>query len=231
MSGVILVTRTQPGAAAQAEALRAAGFEARLCPVLEIECRDPDASISGAFDAFFFMSTHAVRCGLGHVREHIGGAPCFAVGAATANALRAQGVTATRPAGGESTEGLLALPQLQRLEGSRIAIVRGEGGREKLAAELEARGARVACIDVYRRVRAKLGSADLARVEQVIIGSGDGLRAFADLVGHRRDVELIVPSQRVAEMARELGFERLLVSDGASDDAVISCLRSRGPHG
>lgn len=233
MSGVILVTRTEPGGAAQAEALRAAGFRAEICSVLDIECCEYNPPPLTAPDAVFFMSVHAVRCGLSHIREQMGGTRCFAVGAATADALGKEGIVAQYPKADERTEGLLALPELAQLQGFRVVIVRGEGGREKLGVELEARGASVECLDVYRRVRVTPKAVDLERVDTVIIGSGDGLRAFADMVNlaGRREVELVVPSERVADIARELGFERLCVSDGASDRAVISCLRSRGAHG
>ncbi len=233
MSGVILVTRTEPGASVQAKALHDAGFESRICPLLGVECCEVPRSRARTPDIVFFMSVHAVRCGLGHVRSSLGAARCFAVGRATADALRAEGIESRVPEAGESTEGLLALPELREVSGSRIVIVRGEGGREKLAEELEARAAQVECLDVYRRVRNHPRMMDLQDADTVVIGSGDGVRALADLVAMdgRGELNLIVPSKRVADVALELGFATLSISDGASDEAVISCLKSRDQRG
>lgn len=233
MSGVILVTRTEPGASVQAKALHDAGFESRICPLLGVECCEVPRSRARTPDIVFFMSVHAVRCGLGHVRSSLGAARCFAVGRATADALRAEGIESRVPEAGESTEGLLALPELREVSGSRIVIVRGEGGREKLAEELEARAAQVECLDVYRRVRNHPRMMDLQDANTVVIGSGDGVRALADLVAMdgRGELNLIVPSKRVADVALELGFATLSISDGASDEAVISCLKSRDQRG
>lgn len=233
MSGVILVTRTEPGASVQAKALHDAGFESRICPLLGVECCEVPRSRARTADIVFFMSVHAVRCGLGHVRSSLGAARCFAVGRATADALRAEGIESRVPEAGESTEGLLALPELREVSGSRIVIVRGEGGREKLAEELEARAAQVECLDVYRRVRNHPRMMDLQDADTVVIGSGDGVRALADLVAMdgRGELNLIVPSKRVADVALELGFATLSISDGSSDEAVISCLKSRDQRG
>lgn len=241
MSGVIVVTRTEPGALVQAEALRAAGFESRVCPLLSVQCCEAPRLSVGTPDIVFFMSVHAVRCGLGHVRNSLDAARCFAVGRATADALRAEGIESRVPETGESTEDLLALPELREVSDANIVIVRGEGGREKLAEELEARAAQVECLDVYRRIRNRQGMMDLQDafrdalqdVDTVVIGSGDGVRALADLVAMdgRGELNLIVPSKRVADVALELGFATLSISDGASDEAVISCLKSRDQRG
>ncbi|MEJ2131531.1 MAG: hypothetical protein P8Y95_07915, partial [Gammaproteobacteria bacterium] len=55
MTGVIVVTRTEPGASEQASALRAAGFQVDVCPVLRIECCEPSRAIPMP-DIVFFMS-------------------------------------------------------------------------------------------------------------------------------------------------------------------------------
>ena len=232
-----MVTRTEPGASVQAEALRAAGFEARICPLLCVECCDLHRSSARTPDIVLFMSVHAVRCGLNDVRNLLDAARCFAVGGATADALRAQGIEANVPKAGDTTEGLLALPELQELSDCHAIIVRGEGGREKLAEELDARGAQVECLNVYRRVRNRSRMMDLQNVLQdadtVVIGSGDGARALSDLVAkdRRGGLHLIVPSERVAQLVLDLGFAEPSISDGASDEAVISCLNSRGQRG
>ena len=241
MSGVIVVTRTEPGASLQAKALNDAGFESRICSLLAVECCEIPPLSAETPDIVFFMSVHAVRCGLGHVRDLLAAARCFAVGGATADALGAKSIEARVPEADESTEGLLGLAELSELSEARVLIVRGEGGREKLAVELEARGAQVECLDVYRRVPNRPGMMDLQEVLQgglqevdtVVIASGDGVRALAEVAAkdHRGKLNLVVPSKRVADVALELGFATPSISDGASDEAVISCLKSGGQRG
>ncbi|MEJ2133301.1 MAG: uroporphyrinogen-III synthase, partial [Gammaproteobacteria bacterium] len=92
---------------------------------------------------------------------------------------------------------------------------------------------RVESVDVYRRVASRPKMRDLKDIDTVVIGSGDGVRALAQLVAMdaRADVRLVVPSSRVAEAARALGFAKLSISDGASNEAVVSCLESRDRNG
>ena len=51
------------------------------------------------------------------------------------------------------SEALLALPELETVAGKRIAIFRGEEGRELLGDTLRARGASVEYVACYRRVQ------------------------------------------------------------------------------
>jgi uroporphyrinogen III methyltransferase/synthase len=73
-----------------------------------------------------------------------------AVGQATADALRAQGVTPDLVAAGSSDTILHRLPA--RLSGTRVLLPRGADASEELAEELSRRGARVARLVVYRKI-------------------------------------------------------------------------------
>src|SRR4029079_11082017 len=89
------------------------------------------------------------------------------------------------------SEGLLALPALAELRGKRIAIFRGEGGRDHLADALRARGAHVDCIACYRRARPASGADGLAeallqgRAHALTITSSEGLDNLRALVDGR----------------------------------------------
>ena len=134
-----------------------------------------------------------------------------------------------------TSEGLLALPSLQQVAGQRVLIIKGEGGRGALAAELGHRGARVDALACYRRVIPEFERGELAQklslwdIRLVMISSGEGLANLLALLSPAETtkfvaITLLVPSPRVAEMAQAAGFERVITADNASDSAMLRAL-------
>jgi uroporphyrinogen-III synthase len=223
----VWVTRTQPGADRQAATLRAAGYEVVVAPVLRIV---PVAAAPPAapFHWVLFLSEHAVRLGLPALQQAgaLVGARVLAVGARTAQKLRDAGVDAETPEL-HTSEGLLALPELQQVRGHRVLLVRGVGGRDLLAETLAERGAEVVSFACYRRDDLPTLDADARRCDAVIVASGDGLRQVARLWcggGGSVAVPVLVPSARVARLGVELGFTSLHDCGGADNDAVLAAL-------
>lgn len=239
--GKVLVTRSQPGASDLADALHGAGYAALVCPVIDIRSNDDSGLLAivrrlDEFDIVVFVSGHAVRFGMDLIDRLWPNRPSpmwVAVGEATARALAQRGVAAVTPAT-ESSEGILTLPQLSLVVGRRVLICAGSGGRSLLTDELVRRGATVERLDLYRRepVAADRGANRLIAAETigaVVVASIDGARAFAAIWrtanGDRR-VAVVAPSQRVAVQLKDLGFQRVVVADGASNAAVIAALGS-----
>ena len=79
------------------------------------------------------------------------GATWLAVGNGTAAALREAGVVAVAPARMDS-EGLLALPELQHVNGLAVGLVTAPGGRGEIEPALRRRGAPVLRAHVYQRI-------------------------------------------------------------------------------
>ncbi len=115
--------------------------------------------------------------------------------------------------------------------------MRGVGGRETLRQSLEARGAQVDSLVCYERQPVSLEPDALAalldreRVDLVLLSSGEGLAHFTALLPHGettklRELTVIVPSQRVAEQASALGWQRVRVADSATDDAMVEAARA-----
>ena len=158
----VLVTRPAHQAEPFCRRLEDAGAHVTRFPVIEIQpLDDPGASpaITGLLaDASLaiFISRNAVEHGIKPLLAADRWPPQITVGAvgrSTGKALADLGHPPDLvPATGFNSEALLALPQLQRLQGSRVVIFRGEGGRETLAQALRARGATVSYAEVYRRV-------------------------------------------------------------------------------
>jgi uroporphyrinogen-III synthase len=239
IGGKVLVTRSQPGASDLADALQAAGYAALVCPVIRIRSSGDPGLLAivrrlDQFDAVIFVSGHAVRFGMDLIDRMWPSRPSpiwIAVGAATARILAQRGVAALTPAT-ETSEGILALPQLSSVVGLKVLICAGGEGRPLLADELTRRGAVVERLELYRReavvvepaLQRRLAS---ERIGAVVVASGEGARSFAaiwrTLNGDRR-VVVVAPSQRVAAKLNDLGFERVVVADGAGTAAVVAAL-------
>jgi uroporphyrinogen-III synthase len=229
----ILVTRPRELAAGLAALIAQAGGEAVLFPAVEI--RDPDdvdaarAALGRAeeFDLAVFVSPSAVRKALElRARPWPARVRAAALGAGTRRELEARGVRdVIAPREGADSEALLALPELQRLEGRRVLVLRGAGGRELLAGTLAARGARVAAVECYRRVRPAAVAAPAGTLDAVCANSAETLENLVALVGleRLRGAPLIVPHERVARLAREMGFTAVAVS-GPGDAQVLARL-------
>lgn len=229
---VLILRSARPGDPLAAR-LTAKGAEVHSFPLLGIEPRPAlDAALSGTVataDGWIFVSRHAVRHGL----EQLAAAgllparvPIFAVGAATAAALREDWGIAARHPSEANTEGLLGLPELQEVRGRTIVIFRGAGGRDALRAGLRARGARVHYCEVYRRVPERRWEPELSMALAapgpllLVAHSGQVLRALRPVVDRAQECEghsialpvCLVPGERVAGIARGLGFEPLIAA-------------------
>ena len=229
---VLILRSARPGDPLAAR-LTARGADVHSFPLLGIEPRpalDADLAVTAAdADGWIFISRHAVRHGLdqlaaaGLLPTRV---PIFAVGAATAAALREDWGIAARHPSEANTEGLLRLPELQEVRGRTIVIFRGVGGRDALRAGLCARGARVHYCELYRRVPERRWEPELSTALAapgpllLVAHSGEVLRALRLVVDRARACEgpsiplpvCLVPGARVAGIARGLGFESLIAA-------------------
>jgi len=166
------------------ESIRHAGAEARLRENLS---RLQD------YELLIFVSVNAVRFGVRQIVECGAAispnASILAVGAATA---RETASLLDRPVHGPVTgggsESLLELPQLDDVKDRRVAIFRGQGGRELLAAELRRRGAIVDYLEVYRRAPVAGAAGQLREIlsesppDAAVITSAESLGRWRELL-------------------------------------------------
>lgn len=228
----ILVTRPRELAQGLAALIRAAGGEALLFPALEIQdVADPRPARAVLatlhdFDLAVFVSPSAVRKAmeLAQGRAWPTALRVAAIGGGTRRALEGMGFrNVLAPAGEADSEALLALPELAGFR--RVAIFRGEGGREALGEALAARGARVEYAECYRRVRPAAAAAPAGRIDGICVNSGESLRNLVALLGRERVAQapVFVPNARVAGIARELGLRAALVA-GPGDAQMLAAL-------
>lgn len=215
----VLVTRPAHQADALCRLIESEGGVAIRLPLLTIEpstrVSEAQRKLAAAHDLWIFTSVNAVRQGL-PLSGGKWGAHLAAIGPATANAIAAAGgAGAATPLSGASSEALLALPELQSFSGQRILIVTGEEGLDVLERELVARGAVVERAEVYRRVALPYPPeavvSALRRTDVMIITSGQSLDHLVRLTPEDSrklllKKRMVVPSARMLEKARELGF-------------------------
>lgn len=246
----VLVTRPEHQAEHLCQLIEAEGGAAVRYPALDIRPRPDRAAVRAAvgpadrYDLAVFVSANAVRFGvelLGERRD----LPLAAVGQATAAALNAAGFRVSlMPEEGADSESLLALPQLAQMEGKRVLIVRGNGGRELLHDTLASRGAHVQYAEVYTRETAYPSQERKAEVEALWRQGGiraytatsvELLEALVGIVTPRcrelvHSTALLTGARRVADAATRLGIgSPLILADSPEDAALVRALvRWRG---
>ncbi len=134
-----------------------------------------------------------------------------------------------------NSEALLALKSMSTasVKGKKILIFRGQGGREYLADNLRQRGAIVEYAEVYRRCLPQVDEKTLEQIwaadtpHIVTVTSAAGLTNLLQLCSVRyqellRNTPLVVVTQNMLPIARELGFRNdIIVASQASDKALI----------
>ncbi len=237
--GVIVTrpARQAGGLARQLAALGASPIVISAIVILPPESRaalDRVHATLADYDIAIFVSANAVEYGVPAPDTWPDGLATFAPGPGTAAALVATGVADVRiPTTTFDSEGLLALPQLHDVDGRRVVIFRGEGGRGELAEGLRARGAVVTYVECYRRAAPSTAAAGLSevlragRAHALTLTSSEGLDNLCALLdaGDRKlfaQLPAFVPHPRIAEHARALGFDP--VETGGADAGLIAGL-------
>ncbi|MBU3824613.1 MAG: uroporphyrinogen-III synthase [Candidatus Oceanisphaera merdipullorum] len=246
----VLVVRPEPQASSLSQALRAAGHQTLTSPLLSFvegaelgrlpellgSLTTDDYVIAVSVPAVNFTHNALLKMGLTWPQAHY-----IAVGEATGNAFAAVGIKGAAVPDDPRSEGIIALPGLESLAKRKVVILRGNGGRHMIAPTLTERGAHVDYCEVYRRQysadpqRELLKSWQSQGVDSIIITSGGLLSHIAQLATPSTkdwllSRLLIVPSIRVLEEAKELGFTQLINAEGASNQALIAALDERKPN-
>lgn len=236
----VLITRPARQAAGFAQKIAALGGASVIFPAIVILPPLDRAALERAHaelpkcDCAVFVSANAVEYGAPDPSRWPAHLPAFAPGPGTAEALAAVGIAGARvPTTTFDSEGLLDLPELVDVQGKRIVVFRGDGGREVLGTTLIARGARVDYVACYRRARPKGGIAGLAeafaagKIDAATITSSEGLENLWVLSDEAtraawRARPTFVPHPRIAARAKELGL--VVVATAGGDAGLIAGL-------
>lgn len=248
-----LVTRPAHQSAALMERLQAAGFDPLAFPSIAIETMPANDFLDHLehrledYDLALFVSRNAVD----HAFRHLDASrlpPTLqlgVIGKGSATALQAKGAgSALIPSGEYNSEGLLAAPALQDVQGKKIIIFRGQAGRNLLGDTLRQRGAAVDYCEVYRRTLPNLDTADYRRItgdrapDVALFTSSEGLLNTFRLLDPQQSEALrqrpwLLISERMRETARHLGHNAdILIADRATDEGIVAALeRWKGADG
>lgn len=180
-----------------------------------------------------FVSTTAVQVLFSTLQQWPANVQAIAVGSGTAKLLADYGVDCIVPLV-QTTEGLLALKELQNISGRSIFLIKGKGGRTLLPETLENRGARLTIADLYHRMINTIPVATRdwqeTEIRYVVATSGEIIEAAFDYFESEwlKSLTWIVVSRRLVEFATKLGIENILQSDGAGTEKLIQAIKQVG---
>ena len=240
----VLITRPVIPASRTARRLAVLGATPFVFPTILIESsvdkgkiKTALASLLGAY-AVIFVSPSAVEITLANSIKLPHSIKVFAPGSGTAEELNLHGVdNVLTSLKNFDSEGLLELPDLQsaHVNGHRILIFCGNGGRELLRNELMQRGAQVQIITTYHRcipTTPPTGLLELLAAKKVTAISVMSSSAVTNLVtlvpaNDRNQILFSLPvyasHKRIKAAAEALGFQNV-IETGPGDKGLIATL-------
>ena len=155
-----------------------------------------------------------------------------AIGSKTTEALQEQNISVDIEASRHNSESLLKDPffQMPKIQGQRILIFRGTGGRALLGDTLTRRGAQVRYVETYQRElppHPPLNEQEILSISAITISSNEGLDNLITLMEDPSlliDTPLVVPSPRAQTLARQHGFKIIITAENATDEAATKAL-------
>lgn len=245
----IVVLRPKQANETLSEKIRSAKGEACLLPMIEIvpltiASRELKQWCEAALklDYLFVVSSSAVQCAPFLLLKALEANPQLQVvsmGQSTSQGLLERNISVfLTPEPGSTSESLLenSLFQREHMAGKSIGILAGETGRTVLAETLQSRGAFVVWFQVYRQLLPQVTLNPYFqkwhqdRLRKIFIATS--LNVLQNLLQLTPTFErnwlfaqpLIVVSERIAESAKQFGFQQVFVAKSAQENSLIMAL-------
>ena len=191
----------------------------------------------GHYDWAIFISSNAVQNGVPRLLKH--GMPASlkfaAIGPVTAAELNTFGIKQVlTPIERFDSEALLALPEMQAMQGKKVMLFRGIGGRDVLADTLKLRGAQVTFAECYQRTNPQTNCDLLAKLYHekklhgIVVTSSEAMRYLLDLAGDSewlKNIFIFVNHARIADIPIQMGL-KVCIADAPGDEAMLEKLLS-----
>ncbi len=248
----VLVPRPDPLADDMVGIIEQHGGTVIKFPVIEISAPHSFDALDAvlrdiqAFDLLVFVSAAAIEGFMDRLEQQDIQVPellkIATMGPKTARLGRDKGLNVVfipEPGAGAGSEGLLAsLLDRERgmeLKDTRIAILRGQSGRDMLKIELEKRGAEVVVVACYARRLTNQSIQPIVDIwcaggmDGVVVTSVSILDGLIELLGTEntallRESPVVTISERIREQCIRRGIARVRVAGGTSDDCLIDAL-------
>ncbi|MBC3937106.1 uroporphyrinogen-III synthase [Undibacterium sp. CY7W] len=251
----VVITRPVKQGVLFQQRLSQAGLTGVLFPLLEIaELPDKTALLASlarldSYAMVAFVSPNAIDHYVAHVQSWPKQVDIAVMGAGGVAALQAyggklQGVRIISPTNALKTdsETLLEELDLQRLAEKRVLIVRGQSGREFLADALRNHAVLVDQLPAYVRSEPVFDAQRQQQLQELlrqqaiwVITSSEALRTLHSWIGlldediivaNMQRQQIVVPHQRIAETAQQLGFHSITLT-GSGDEQLLVALQSQ----
>lgn len=217
----ILNTRPLGQNKALSQTIRDLGCVSIELPAIKIEPVSFQFPVLG-IDQVIFISTNAIYYYFASHPPLLPHIIVSAIGQASASSITQFGMRVHHVPHIEDSEHLLQMTHLQNIQDQNILLIKGEGGRQLIEHTLSARGARVTPLAVYKRTLPDIDQKDLDflwrqdAVDIILFTSEDAMYNLFKLFGEKAKPWLcskpcLVMSERLAETARRLGIQTILV--------------------
>lgn len=244
----ILVTRPLPQAEKLCEMIQNSNGKCISFPTLAFEDVPftDDIPKLGEQDWLVFISPQAVYSSVVAIRKIWPEFPpqvkFAAIGKGTAIALQLAGYNvAFHPQTNKGSEEFLEDVAFKNPRGQKIAVIRGEGGRELVDHELAARGAQVLSVIAYKRILPTVDASDIVtqlqqkKIDAIVGTSFEGIKNLKTLIGssnwpYLQNVPLCVPGMRIKKLAQQHGYATIWVTSEMSDAAIMQTLAKIGTN-
>lgn len=239
----VLVTRPAQAGQQLCQQLTQAGFDTLHHPLLAInagrELPDLPSRMQQA-DMIIAVSQHAVHFAHQTLTEQHSpwstNAIYFAIGQKTAHVFSKVTQQKVHYPAHSDSEHLLQCALLQQVSDQTILILRGNGGRELIHDTLTQRGGKVQYLEAYQRqplafdAQQSVKNWQQQNVDTVIVTSEEQLRLlFSPLAAAGQTwlqrQHVLVPSDRIRDVAHQLGCHQITTIGGASNDEIIKALQ------
>lgn len=225
------------------ELLKDTSSEVLHRPILDIKSLENSEKIKkqisnfDEFDIAIFVSMHAANFAIGWLDRYWPMLPLgidyFAIGRQTASATKKLGLSALCPSVNVTSDGLLSMQELQDVKSKKVIIFRGSTGQDTLKHELILRGAEVEYCNLYQRVlnngHKESILKELPTIDCMIAHSGELLESLGvwddvEKFAEGNKFSVLVPSERVAEIAVKLGYSSVVVAKSALPEVMLTAL-------
>lgn len=246
---VVLVTRPSPMGEELVQFIQAHGHTAYHYPLIEFSQGRDLMELSQRItqmreeDMIFVVSKTAIDYLASFFKNNPLSWPpsifYYAIGRNTAQAWQKINPFKIRyPLNQETSEGLLALANLQFINKKTALILRGNGGRELLGDHLKKRGAQIIYCECYQRHPVHYDGAQKSiqwqrlKVDTVVVTSEEMLHRIYALVPEAARFtwliksRLIVVSARLANIATHLGWHHIQIAENASNESLLHTVLS-----